>query len=213
MPAASEYADLTAPGARGLYRWEVYDAASKVDLCASAVGVEGKLFFVDPIPLEQPALGLLLARHVPAGIVVTNGNHARAAAEFRRRFKVPLALTEEAQMEAGLEGDHVIPAEGGLVFGGVFEAVPLPGGAAGEVALHHSGGGGLLVVGDAVINLASFPLGLLPVKYCADAGELRRSVFRLLDFSFSTMLFAHGEPLMTRARERLVAMLSGEASR
>lgn len=213
MPTASEYAALTGSGARSLYRWEAYDAASKVDLCASASGVEGKLFFVDPIPLAKPALAELLAAHAPAGIVVTNGNHLRAAEEFRRRLRVPLALTADAQTETGLAGDHVIPAEGGPVFGGVFEAVPLPGGASGEVALYHAGDGGVLIVGDAVINLPSFPLGLLPDKYCVDARALRRSVTGLLDLPFSTMLFAHGEPLMTRARERLAAMLHGEGSR
>ena len=208
MPVASEYADLTGPGAWTAYRWEAYDPASKVDLCASALQVDGRLYFVDPFPLARPALAELLEEAAPAGIVVTNGNHARAAAEFRRRFKIPLALHADARAETALEPDETMPAEGGPVFGGVFEAVPLPGGAAGEVALYRADGGGLLVVGDAVINLPSFPLALLPDKYCADPKQLRRGVTGLLERPFSKMLFAHGEPLLSNAHARLAAMLA-----
>ncbi len=210
MHAASEYADLTGPGAWTAYQWETYDPASRVDLSASALAVEGRLFFVDPIPLARNALDELTAENLPVGIVVTNGNHARAAEAFRRRFNVPLCLTEAARTESGLEPDVTIPGEGGPVFGGVFEAIPVPGGAVGEVALYRPDDGGLLIVGDAVINLPSFPLGLLPAKYCSSHNHLRRSVTRLLERPFSRMLFAHGEPLMSRAHERLAALLAGE---
>lgn len=207
-PAADEYADLTGPGAWTAYRWEAFDAASRVDLSASAVAVDGRLFFVDPIPLAKAALAELGAEHAPAGIVITNGNHARAAAEFRRKLGVPLAATAEAADEAGSTPTETIPPEGGPVFGGVFEAVPLPGGAAGEVALYRADRGGLLIVGDAIINLPSFPLALLPDKYCRDVRELRRSVARLLERSFATLLFAHGEPILQNAHARLAAMLA-----
>ena len=150
----------------------------------------------------------MLAEHSPAGIVVTNGNHARAAAEFRRRHQVPLASTDAAQAGTGLALDHLISPDGGPVFGGVFEAIPLPGGAPGEVALYRPDGGGLLIVGDAVINLPSFPLALLPAKYCTDPKQLRRSVSALLDRPFSKLLFAHGEPVLSDARTRLAAMLA-----
>ena len=208
MLAASEYADLTGPGASRAYRWEAYDSASKVDLSASALGVDGKIFFVDPIPLAESALAELLADGAPAGIAVTNGNHARAAEDFRHRWGVPLTVPEDARMETGLQPDHTIPSGGGPVFGGIFEAVPLPGGASGEVALYRPDDGGLLIVGDAIINLPSFPLALLPDKYCADPKLLRRSVTALLDRAFSKLLFAHGEPLLSDARARLAAMLA-----
>ena len=208
MPAADEYADLTGPGAWAAYRWEAFDAASRVDLAASAVAVAGRLFFVDPIPLARAALAELTAGHLPAGIVVTNGNHARAAEKFRRKLGVPLASSAEAGVETGLEPAATIPAEGGPVFGGVFEAVPLPGGAVGEMALYREDRGGLLIVGDALINLPSLPLALLPDKYCRDAKALRRSVERLLERPFSTLLFAHGEPILQGAHSRLAALFA-----
>ena len=209
MSTADEYADLTGPGgAWTLFRWEAYDPANRVDLCASALAVDDRLFFVDPIPLAREALAELTAGRTPAGIIVTNGNHARAADAFRRRWKVPLASTAEAAADAGLEVDQLIPAEGGPVLCDAFRAISLAGGAVGEVALHRADGEGVLIVGDAIINLPSYPLGRLPDKYCANPRELRRSVSRLLDLPFSKMLFAHGEPVLSRAHERLSAALN-----
>ncbi len=209
MRPASEYTELAspAPGAWALALWQAYDPANKVDLHATAVAVTGSgLYFVDPIPLRPAALSALLAQTAdtpPAGVLVTNGNHARAAREFARRFAVPLCAAEAAGVGAGV----VIAQAGGVVFGGAFEAVPLPGAAAGEVAFYRPDGGGLVVVGDALIHMGSHGFAVLPDKYCENAKELRRSLARLAEREFSTLIFAHGEPLVGKADERLRALL------
>ena len=125
MRASPEYAEIGG----GLFCWQAYDSASKVDLHASAVAVDGRLFLIDPIALAEPALAELTADATPAGIILTNANHARAAERFRRRFEVPVCFHPDAGGEIGLTADAALPAGGGPVFGGVFEAVPLPGAA------------------------------------------------------------------------------------
>ncbi len=204
MRAAPEYADLGG----GLFGWQAYDPTSKVDLHASAVAVSGQLYFVDPIPLAEEALAELTADAKPAGIVLTNANHARAAEMFRRRLAVPVCIHPEAAAEIGLASDAMPDAGGGPVFGGVFETVPLPGAAPGEIALYRADGEGLIIVGDAVINLPSPGFAVLPDKYCTNPKLLRRSLATLLERPFARMLFAHGEPMLAKARERLTAMLA-----
>ena len=49
---------------------------------------------------------------------------------------------------------------------------------------------------------------LLPAKYCRDARALRKSLARLLDYSFARMTFAHGNPLTVRAKARLESLLA-----
>ena len=203
MRAAPEFADLGG----GLFCWQAYDATSRVDLHASAVAVDERLFFIDPIPLADAALAELTADATPAGIVLTNANHARAAELFRRRFGLPVCIHPEAAAEIGLTADAMLDAGGGPVFGGAFEAVPLPGAAPGEIALYQPDHGGLLVFGDAVINLPSPGFAVLPDKYCADPKLLRRSLAALLERPFDRMIFAHGDPMMADARKRLTTML------
>ncbi len=215
--AASEYTELASPtpGAWALALWQAHDPANRVDLHATAVAVpESGLYFVDPIPLRPAAVAELLAQTAdtpPAGVLVTNGNHARAAGEFARRFGVPLCAMATVAAEAGLEVSAVVPDTGGVVFGGAFEAVPLPGAAAGEVAFYRADGGGLVVIGDALIHMGSHGFAVLPEKYCENFRELRRSLARLAERTFSTMTFAHGEPLVGRADGRLRNLLAGQS--
>ncbi len=205
MRAAPEYADLGG----GLFCWQAYDAASKVDLHASAVAdAAGRLFFIDPIPLAADALAELTAPFVPAGIVLTNANHARAAEAFRRQFKLPVCIHPEAAAEIGLASDATLDAGGGPAFDGAFEAIPLPGAAPGEIALYRAAGDGLVIIGDAIINLPSHGFSVLPDKYCGNPKLLRRALATLLEKPFTRLLFAHGEPILSGARERLASMLA-----
>ena len=192
----------------GLFCWQAYDPASKVDLHASAVAMAGRLYFVDPIPLAEGALAELTMDAPPAGIVLTNANHARAAEVFRRRFRVPVCVHPEAAAAIGLASDAMLDAGGGPAFGGAFEAIPLPGAAPGEIALYRAEGDGLMIIGDAVINLPSVGFAVLPDKYCANPKLLRRSLATLLERPFARMLFAHGEPIVARARTRLATLLA-----
>ena len=174
----------------------------------SAAAVGGRLFFVDPIPLAADALAQLTADLSPAGIILTNANHARAAENLRRALAVPVCLHPDAAVEIGLRSAALLPAAGGPVFGGAFEAIALPGAAPGEIALYRPDDGGLMIVGDAVINLPSPGFCVLPDKYCADPRRLRRSLAGLAERPFERMLFAHGEPMLAGARQRLAAMLA-----
>ena len=85
-----------------------------------------------------------------------------------------------------------------------WRAIPLPGGAPGETA-YHCGVMDLMVFGDAVVQLPSRGLELLPVKYCQDEGQLRESLRRLPRYGRAVM--AHGEPLLEAASERVGALI------
>ena len=218
MRPAPEYQPLDCPDGSGdwtLACWETYDAASKVDLHACALTLrDGRTFFVDPILLGEEAMEQLLALKVrPAAVFLTNGNHGRAAEVFRRRFGVPLCAHPAAAVHAGLIADVLIPDAGGPLFDGALEAAPLPGAAAGEMALCRTDGGGLVIVGDALINLPSHPFTVLPDKYCDDPKTLRRSLAALLERPFSTLAFAHGQPLTVNPRARLAALLGEKPPR
>ena len=119
-----------------------------------------------------------------------------------------MCIHPEAAAEIGLASAAMLDAGGGPAFGGVFEAIPLPGAAPGEIALYRAEGEGVMIVGDAVINLPSPGFTVLPDKYCANPKALRRSLATLLERPFARMLFAHGEPIMVKARERLAGLLA-----
>ena len=199
MPRADEFQQVL----DGLYFWQAHDPAVQADLSCCARRTARGLVFIDPIPLARTALAELCAAQTPAAILLTNGHHARAAADYRKRFSIPILAHAGAVAELGLPVDQVI-ADGETVLD-TFSVIALPGAAPGEIALHA---GGVLHAGDALIHLAPHGFAPLPEKYCADAQELRVSLGKLLRFPFEILTFAHGLPLVSQARRRLAEILA-----
>jgi hypothetical protein len=200
MTAAEDIQEV----APGLFIWQVYDEAVKAELSSCAVSVGGALILFDPVPLAPEAREGLLARGQPAAIVLTNGHHARAAEQYRDRFRIPVSATRESEPELGFAPDEYL-ADGDTL-AGVFTVHGLPGGGPGEIALHHAAG--RLHVGDALINFEPLGFSRLPDKYCTAPAKLRESLRKLLPLEFSLLTFAHGLPLVTRAHERFAQLLA-----
>ena len=185
-----------------LFAWQAFEPAVKCDLSSCALDGADGLILVDPIELSEPALARLLHGRKPCAILLTNGNHARAAEKFRRRLGVKVFAP------AGADGLDIIPdatlAEGQTAPGGL-QVVALHGAGPGEIALH---GEGIACVGDALIHLPPDGLRFLPDKYCADAGQMRGSLRKLLSYEFQVMTFAHGVPIVGSARRKLEQLLA-----
>lgn len=200
MSVAAEELQLVRPD---LAFWQAYEPAVKCDLSCCARRVDAGLVFIDPIPLAAAAIEELLALAKPAAVVLTNGNHARAAADFRARFSIPILAHAGAVPELGIPIDEEL-ADGATVLDSL-RVITLPGAAAGEIALC---GGAALHLGDALIHVEPPGFAALPDKYCDDPRELRGSLGKLLRTDFEILTFAHGLPLISQARRRLEALLA-----
>jgi hypothetical protein len=188
----------------GISIWRCYDGSVKADLFSTALETASGTYLIDPIPLAPEAVGSLAGQAEISGIIVTNENHERAAAQFSEKFAVPIYRS------AALLGTTQLPSAAPIQnkrLPATLTAVEIEGGPAGEFAIHFACNDGTLVVGDALINFEPYGFTLLPAKYCSDFKVMRRSLSKLLDYSFDRMLFAHGMPILSRARERLEQLL------
>jgi hypothetical protein len=177
------------PVAPGLFLWRAYDSSIKTELFSTGLATPSGTYLVDPIPLAPGARGSLTNI---AGIIITNENHERSANSFADEFRVPIYSTASQAFPYGLT------------------AVRLEGAASGEIAVHSKTAGGVMVIGDALINFDPFGFTFLPSKYCTDHKLMRKSLEKLLDYSFERMLFAHGTPIQSAARQRLEALLKSD---
>lgn len=203
MPRAEELNEV----GPGIFVWQAYDSKVKADLFSTALETDSGTWVVDPIPLTSKGLISLQANHPKtAGIFVTNANHARAAARFAQTLAVPVYVHNELRGS----GDFLQAAglQDGETFSHGLTAIAIDGGPAGEMALHYSGNGGTMVVGDALINFEPHGFELLPAKYCLDSKLMRRSLEKILDYSFERVLFAHGTPILSGACARLERLLA-----
>jgi len=196
MPRALEL-ELVLPG---IFLWRYHDPGIKTDLFATGLQTDSGTFLIDPVSLAPDAMTAL---DRVAGIIVTNDNHLRAAAHFAGKFRVPIYA--EATTASALPGatriDFGSPIAPGLT------PIPVNGAAAGEIAIHWNADRGTMVIGDALINFEPYGFTLLPSKYCSNFKLMRASLRKLLDYSFDRMLFSHGEPILSHARDRLEALL------
>jgi glyoxylase-like metal-dependent hydrolase (beta-lactamase superfamily II) len=175
--------------APGLFLWRAYDSSIKTELFSTGLATPSGIYLIDPIPLEPGAAKALAD---VAGIVVTNENHERSAADFADQFGVPIYSAASQSFPSGLT------------------AVRLEGAASGEIAVHSQSAGGVMVIGDALINFEPCGFTFLPSKYCSNQQLMRKSLAKLLDYSFGRMLFAHGTPIQSAARRRLEALLRSD---
>lgn len=178
--------------------WQAYDPSVKVDCTSTAVRTPEGFVLVDPIAIEPQALAEMLGGEKIAGIVLTSGNHQRASLEIKQQHEIPIFAPAPAWGE--VEADRWMEA-GDTVFS-VFKTVRLEGAGPGEMALH---GAGLLIVGDALVNLNG--LEILPAKYCIDARGLKKALHSLLPLDFEALCFAHGLPILQQAGQKLSDLL------
>ena len=201
MKPVSEYATLRS----GLFAWQGYEPAVKCDCSSSALVTPAGLIFIDPLPLAEEALRELVEESfsAPSAVVLTSGNHQRESREYAKRFGIPVFAPEE-------EGEEIVADQrffpGAVVAG--MESIPLPGFGPGETAFFFDG---VLIFGDALIHLEPEGLRFLPEKYRADKKQALRSLAALEKLSPQILLFAHGNPIVQRASERLADCLA-EAS-
>jgi len=201
MPIASEIE----PVAPGILLWRVFDPAVKADLFSTAIWTTNGSYLIDPIPLTAEATAELQAHSPIAGIIVTNENHARAAASFAEAFKAP--MHGHRALVTGTDLLKVKPVEDRRIVASGLTAIEIDGGPIGEIAIHSSRDEGSMIVGDALINFEPHGFTFLPPKYCSNAKTMRRSLSKLLDYDFERILFAHGTPILTDARDRLEELL------
>jgi glyoxylase-like metal-dependent hydrolase (beta-lactamase superfamily II) len=184
--------------------WSVYEPSVKCEIGCTALKAGSGWVVIDPVPLSQAAWEELLAAAPLRAILLTNGNHVRDAANLRKRHKVPVVTAPDTRRDITELHPEVTLLPGELLYG--IQALPIPGATPGETAFYSSTG--VMVLGDAVINIATDrDLELLPDKYCTDAKQNRESLRKLLAFDFNILTMAHGVPLTTHAKVKLAALL------
>lgn len=188
-----------------LWLWQAFDPTVKADLVSTAVVVEEAVYVIDPIQLDPTSFQELRNGRRIGGVLVTNANHRRAIVEFSRDFEAPIFCSAEVAKD--LEGLKFVTLTDGVELAPGITSIALPGAAPGEFAFHFACDNGTIVVGDALIHVDPYGFALLPAKYCENQKQLKRSLRQLLRWPFERLLFAHGRPMLSGARERLEKLL------
>jgi glyoxylase-like metal-dependent hydrolase (beta-lactamase superfamily II) len=189
----------------GLFHWQGYEPEVKCDCSSTAIVTPVGLIFIDPIPLQKEALQELVDKSLsaPAAVLLTSGNHQRESLVLAKKFGIPVLAPVDAGEEINADQRF---ASGEVVAD--MESIALPGFGPGETAFYFDG---VLILGDALINLESEGLRLLPEKYQENKKQALRSLSALLTLQPKIILFAHGSPIVQDATDHLASCISGKS--
>lgn len=188
-----------------LYNWASLHPKWKIDFDSYALKTTAGVVYVDPLITSPAVIGQLKALGEPLAIVLTNAHHDRDADWFRKQFEIQIYAHEMAPHDCDTKID-VLVMDGEHLPGGI-KAIHLPGSTTSELALYKQTGGGVVLIGDALLNLPDAGLALLPDQYIEDRKLCLRSLTQLLDLNFKTVTFAHGDPIVGDAKNRIAAFL------
>jgi len=201
MTPATELRKIT----RILQGWSSFHAQWKIDFDSYALKTPDGVVFIDPMKPAPAVVEKLEALGEPLAIFLTNADHDRDADWFRKQYGIQIYAHEKAKADCDTKID-VLVLDGEKLPGGV-KVIPLLGTAAGSVAFYTRQSGGIVLMGDSLLNIPGKGLALLPAQYLEDKKQAVQSLRQLLDLNFKIATFAHGDPLVKDAKKRIERFL------
>ena len=189
-----------------LVGWACFHTQWKVDFNSYALKTNHGIVFIDPTMPAPAVLKQLETLGDPLAIVLTNAHHERDADAFRKKFDIQIFAHEKARSDCDTKID-VLVLDGEKVPGGL-KAIYLPGSTDSEMAFYTKMDGGVLLIGDALLNLPAKGVALLPEPYIEDRKQALQSARKLLELEFKIVTFAHGDPLVENAKRQLTRFLN-----
>ena len=112
------------------------------------------------------------------------------------KLEAPLIEKAVEVKVEGLEDKETIPYCGGL------EVIWVPGHSEGNVCYYlkkHK----TIIAGDTIFSDSQCNLTAPPEKYCLDVKQATKEIERLLDYDFDSLLYTHGEDIMSGAKQKI----------
>ncbi len=186
---------------RNLYGWASFHPQWKTDFNSYALRTSEGIVFVDPLKPDAEVIKKLEALGEPIGILLTNAHHNRDADWFRKQYEILVYAHEKAKADCETKID-VLLMDGERLPGGV-KAVYLPGSSEGEMAYYAKSSGGIVLMGDTLLNQRDKGLTLLSDAYIEDKKQMLQSLQKLLELDFKIATFAHGDPIVQEAKRAI----------
>lgn len=189
-----------------IWQWSWFSPEKQLDFNGYVLQIGDHHVMVDPPPLSPAEIAQIRQLGDLDYIVVTNRDHQREAETYRQEFHCRVFVPEADAPEMTVEADKTY-ADGELLPGGIWVIQLHDQKSPGESALYLEQGGGILIVGDAVIGDPPGELRLLPPDKYRDLSKAKQGLQRLLKYEFTTLLVGDGACIWRNAKSVLQQLL------
>jgi len=193
----------------GIFFWR--QAHPKIKIPVSSYYLKPEHVLIDPLIPDQ---GIeWFAEDPPENIYMSIRHHYRHCGEFAARYGCEVWCAEQGMHEF-TKGEIVRPFKFGDTLPGNVKAVEIGSICADESALFIDRDGGCVVLADGCVRRGDGPLQFVPDTLLGDEPEtvkagLKDAYARLLEnYSFTTLLLAHGQPIVGQGRAALEKFVS-----
>ncbi|WNM57184.1 hypothetical protein [Candidatus Nitrospira allomarina] len=189
--------------------WSWFSEEKQLNFNGHLLAVGEHRILVDPPPMNDSDRAMTQRGGALDYIILTNRDHEREAANFRKMFNCQVMAPELDAKEMTLPVDKTFK-DGELLPGGIWVVQLSHQKSPGESALFLQQGQGILIVGDGIIGDPPGSLRLLPSEKYVDIVQARGSLRRLLKYTFDSLLVGDGTSLLTGAKPALEQLLANE---
>ena len=189
--------------------WSWFSEEKQLNFNGHLLAVGEHRILVDPPPMNAGDRAITERGGDVDYIILTNRDHEREAADFRKIFNCQVMAPELDAKEMTLPIDKTFK-DGELLPGGIWVIQLSHQKSPGESALFLQQGQGVLIVGDGIIGDPPGSLRLLPSEKYIDIVQARDSLRRLLKYTFDSLLVGDGTSLLTGAKPALEQLLANE---
>lgn len=189
--------------------WSWFSEEKQLNFNGHLLAVGEHRILVDPPPMSASDMAMTQHGGAPDYIILTNRDHEREAANFRKTFKCQVMSPELDAKEMTLSVDKTFK-DGELLPGGIWVIQLSHQKSPGESALFLQQGQGVLIVGDAILGDPAGSLRLLPPEKYTNLAQAREGLRRLLKYTFDSLLVGDGTSILTGAKPVLEQTLAQE---
>jgi len=189
--------------------WSWFSEEKQLYFNGHLLAVGEHRILVDPPPMNASDMAMTQRGGALDYIILTNRDHEREAANFRKTFNCQVMAPELDAKEMTLSVDKTFK-DGELLPGGIWVVQLSHQKSPGESALFLQQGQGVLIVGDGIMGDPPGSLRLLPSEKYIDIVQARDSLRRLLKYTFDSLLVGDGTSLLTGAKPALEQLLANK---
>lgn len=183
----------------GIWQWSWFSDEKQLDFNGHLLEIGDHRVIVDPPPMTGDALETIRRRGQVDYIVITNRDHTRESASLQKELGCRILAPQADSSEIPFAVDKTY-GDGELLPGGIWAIHLADQKSPGESALFLQRGGGILILGDALIGKPPGQVAMLPPEKYTDASKARQGLQRLLKYDFDTLLVGDGASIITGAK-------------
>jgi hypothetical protein len=190
----------------GIWQWSWFSEEKQLDFNGHFLTVGEHRVLIDPPQMDADAMAHVRRVGPIDYIVITNRDHSRDAAAYRKEFACQVWVPDVDAAQMDLTADKTYK-DGELLPGGIWAIHLQDQKSPGECALFLQQGKGIMIVGDALIGKPPGSVAMLAFDKYADVDKAREGLRRLLKYNFDTLLVGDGASILAGAKQAVERVL------